>query len=459
MFIGREKEIQEIKELLNSDKMETTLIYGRRRVGKTAIITEASKDCNLIVIHYECKKVSIDVNLEMVTSLLINRLKLPQIKFDNFNAFFEYVFTLSETKKFALIIDEFSFLLEKDFAIESYLASAIDMHKEYSKIKLIISGSYVGLMQKMIEYGSHSYGRFNHILIIRPFDYYLSAKFYPNYSEEDKFIAYSVFGGLPYFNSLIDQNKSVEENIKNLVIKPDSILELELNQMILEETNRINNFNDAIRLIASGKTKQSDIALCLKNYGLNDPKYLLNKMQDMDIVEKFTPINEKNNKKKTFFRFKDNFFAFYFKYIALSPYSTMRVKPDYFYKTFIENDFKNNYLPRKFEDLSREFLLRINLLGKINPPLMDVGTYFFNDKKQKLNRQFDVVTLDENGYVSYECKYSDNKIDNKVIEEEIRQSKHLEIEFYKLGFISKNGFDKDVDKEKYNLFTLADFYQ
>lgn len=459
MLIAREKEIKEIKDALHSIKMESVLIYGKRGVGKTSILLEAYKGTNLVVVHYECKRVSLQTNLELITELFVSQLKLPQIKFDNFNAFFEYVFSFSETRKFVLIIDEFSFLLEKDFAIESYLASAIDMHKEYSQIKLIISGSYVGLMEKMIEYGSHSYGRFNHILIIRPFDYYLSSKFYPKYSDEDKFIAYSVFGGLPYFNSLIDPKKSIEENIKNLIIKPDSILELELNQMILEEINCINNFNDAIRLIASGKTKRSDLFSCLKNYGLNDPKYLFNKMQDLDIVEKCTPINEKNNKKKTFFRFKDNFFAFYFKYIALSPFSAMRVRPVYFYKTFIEKDFKANYLPRKFEDLSREFLFRFNYLGKINPPLMDVGTYFYDDKKLKINRQFDVVTLDENGYISYECKYSNRKVDNKVIEEEIRQSKDLEIEFYKLGFISKSGFDKEVDKVKYNLFTLADFYK
>ena len=459
MFVGRNTEINELKNMLTTTKMEAALIYGRRRVGKTAIINEAIKGYSGTIVHYECKKVSLESNLQMLSTLLVNQLGLANISFKDFNSFFEFVFALSETRQFVLIIDEFSFLLEKDFAIESYLASAIDLHKEKSLLKLIISGSYVGLMQKMIEYHSHCYGRFNHIFIIRPFDYYQAANFYPNYSDEDKLIAYSVFGGLPYFNSLIDSSLPIEENIKKLIVKPDSILETELNQMILEETSRIANFNDAINLIARGKLKQSDLIACLKNYDKSDPKYLLNKMQAMDIIEKYTPINDKNNKKQTFFRFKDNFFAFYYRYIGLSPYSTMRINPDYFYKRFIEQDFKTSYLSHKFEDISREFLLRINFLGKIEPPIMDIGTYFYNDRKNKINREFDVVTLDEKGYISYECKFSDKNINNKIINEEINQTKNLNLTFYKLGFIAKKGFEKDVDAKKYNCFTLADFYK
>ena len=139
---------------------------------------------------------------------------------------------LSKTKSFVLVIDEFTFLLEKDFAIESFLASAIDKYKEESLMKLVISGSYVGLIEKMTKYGSHSYVRFNHILFIRPFDYYYSSLFYKNYSNEDKLIAYAVFGGLPYFNSLINPKISIIENIKNLIIQRDSILEYELKQWI-----------------------------------------------------------------------------------------------------------------------------------------------------------------------------------------------------------------------------------
>ena len=79
--------------------------------------------------------------------------------------------------------------------------------------------------------------------------------------------------------------------------------------------------------------------------------------------------------------------------------------------------------------------------------------------KNKINREFDVVTKDSKGYISYECKYTNSPITNKIIEEKIKQTQNLDIHFYKLGFISKSGFAADVDKEKYNCFNLSYFYK
>ena len=157
MFVERKEEVKELKRMLETSKMEATLIYGRKHVGKTTLIREAIKDYDGVVIHYECKRVPLETNLKMLASLFAKTLNLGNIQFEDFGSFFDFAFTLSETKKFVLIIDEFTFLLEKDFSIESFLASAIDMHKEDSQMKLIISGSYVGLIEKMLEYGSHSY--------------------------------------------------------------------------------------------------------------------------------------------------------------------------------------------------------------------------------------------------------------------------------------------------------------
>lgn len=91
---------------------------------------------------------------------------------------------------------------------------------------------------------------------------------------------------------------------------------------------------------------------------------------------------------------------------------------------------------------------------------MDIGTYSFNDKTKKINRQFDLVTLDEKGYIAYECKYKTSPIDYRVVNEETRQTASLEsMTFYKLGFISKSGFTDDIDRTKYNCFSLSDFYE
>ena len=458
MFIGRSEEIKEIREALDSSNFEAIILYGRRRIGKTEIIKEAIKDTKMPIVNYECKKTSTNYNLDMLTQVLVETFNYGPLKFDSYDLLFDFVFKESLKKEYILIIDEFSFLLEEDFSIESSLARSIDKYKNESKLKLIISGSYVDMMTKMIEYGSHSYGRFNHILLIRPFDYYLSSFFYPNYSAEDKIKMFSVFGGVPYFNSFIDPKKSADENIINLIVKKDAILEHEIEEMILSETNKINLLNDLIAIIGSGTTKYKDIVSKLNQYNGSRPDYLLNKLIDMNIIRKVTPINDKNNNKKMYYQFEDNLIHFYYKYIFSNPFSINRTDAKFFYQKFIKEDLEKEYIPKKFERISMDFLLKCNFKGIIKETIMDIGTYSFDDAKNKVNREFDVVTKDSKGYISYECKYSNSPITNAIIEEELKQTQSLDIHFYKLGFISKSGYDLDVDKEKYNCFSLSEFY-
>lgn len=458
MFIGRKEELQEIRKALNSEKSETILIYGRRRVGKSEIIKESLSDCNLPIVYFECKRSSPIVNLNNLTQVFTHTFSLSNLVFSSFDEFFNYAFQYSIDHKFVLAIDEFSFLLENDFSIESALAIAIDKYKNESKMKLIISGSYVTLMTKMIEFGSHCYGRFQHILLIKPFDYYMSSFFYPDYSNEDKIKMYSVFGGIPYFNSLIDSTKSADQNIIDLIVKEDSILEHEINEMILSETNKIELLNDLISIIGTGTTKYKDIVSRMNQYSNSRPDYLINKLIEMNMLKKVTPINQKNNTKKMRFEFSDNLIHFYYRYLFSNPYSINRRNKEFFFRNFIKSDLESFFIPHKFESISKEFLLKMNFTNRMNPILLDIGSYSFDDAKKKINREFDVVALDQKGYISYECKYTNEAITQKVIQEEEEQTKDLDIGFYKLGFISKRGFSSQVDKEKYNCFTLDDFY-
>ena len=459
MFIGRTNELNEIVDGLKTDRFESFLIYGRRRVGKTELINEGIKHSDAIIVSYECIKSTIKDNLVLFTNKLKNIFNDNYIHFDSFNELFTYVFNKSLTQNILLFIDEFSFLLEEDFSIESSLAVIIDRYKSKTKMKLFISGSYVSLIEKMIEYGSHSYGRYTHIMLIRPFDYYDSSLFYKDYSDEDKIMLYSVFGGIPYFNSLIDTNKSALDNILNLVVKRDSILEHEINEMVLAETNKITNMNVVVSLIARGINKYKDIYDNLSSMGISKPDYLLKKLLEMDIIKKVFPINEENNKKKVFYQFKDNLLNFYYRFIFYTPYQEFRTNPKFFYDNFIKEEFEKEYLPKLFEMISMEYLFRANINSLIKPIILKIGKYSFNDSQNKINREFDVVTLDKNGYVSYECKYTNSKIDSRIIVEEENQTKNLSINFYKLGFISKSGFSDDIDKKKYNCFNLNDFYK
>lgn len=460
MFLGRENELIELKEALNKSDFQSIFVYGRRRVGKTELISQALSQNKCRILSFEFRKTTLFGNLQLFVPYIKEFFNESNLSFNSFDNVFEYLFKKSTEEQFTLFLDEFSFLLSEDFSIESSLASAIDKYKSKSNLHLIVSGSYIGLMEKMISKESHSYGRFNHIILLHPFDYYTSSLFYPDYSPQDKIMLYSVFGGVPFFNSLIDTNKSALENIYDLVIKADSICEREINETILAETIKVPQLNELLLVIIKGKQKYSDILSDFASQGKGRPDYFIEKLIDLDFVSKHVPINEANNKKKIRYFIKDNLVDFYYRYLFIAKNKQLRYEPEFYYQNFIKDDFIKKYIPKKFESISKEFLFRMNFKGRINPPFFELGDYYYDNQKAGINCQLDIVTEDKNGYISYECKYTDSVVDINDVNEEVNQTNLLpNIKFYKLGFISKNGFSKDLDGKIYNLFSLLDFYK
>ena len=124
--------------------------------------------------------------------------------------------------------------------------------------------------------------------------------------------------------------------------------------------------------------------------------------------------------------------------------------------TLAANDFNNQFIPHVYEDISKQFLIIRNKLGLIKPAFSEIGTYYYDDANNKKNGQFDVVTLDNNGYIFYEVKFTNSLIGESILNEEVYQLKSLNINYYKLGFISKNC--SSLDKNIYNLYDLNDVY-
>ena len=455
MFIGREKELEELTEKINNDCFESILIYGRRRIGKTELIKEAIKSANSKVIYYECKRALFDDNLKDFNKVVNSALN-AEFSFDSFRKILKYIFELSKEQKLILIIDEFPFLIEENKTIVSDLRDFIDEYNSISKMKIILSGSLVEVMKSLNDGASETYGRFTSIIPLEPFDYLGASKFYSNYKDEEKIFMYSIFGGVPFFNKLIDSEKTPLENLKCLLLEKNSILKLEVENTIMSEINKISLANSVLNIFSEGSTKYSHVVKKItinKNAKIN-PDYIFKKLINLEIIEKVAPINDANNKKRTFYRFKDNLMEFYC-YKNANSYLSV----DDFYEEFVKEDLMNKYLPYKFESISKEFLIRANKVHKINPLFYDIGTYSCNDEKHKINRQFDLVTKDKNGYIYYECKYKNKPISRSVVREEEHQILNSGLNVYKLGFISKSEFDEGVEKDKYNLFTLDDFYK
>ncbi len=176
----------------------------------------------------------------------------------------------------------------------------------------------------------------------------------------------------------------------------------------------------------------------------------------MDVLEKMNPIND-DSEKKAYYEITERLSLFYYKYIFRKNSYFKSMPPDLFFDEFVRDDFYGKHVPLEFERISKQYFEILNKRHAIRPILYKIGKYYYDDPKNKVNGEFDVVTLSKDGYDFYEVKFTDSRLNDFVIKEELRQLKKLGIEYNKLGFISKSGFDVK-ENDGYKLISLDDIY-
>lgn len=456
-FIGRIEELKKLSKIINSENFTAALIFGRCRVGKSELVKYSLKENKELKIYYECKEVSEKSNVQGLSDILSEELNLPQLKFEDIESILKYVFKLLITKKMILVLDEYSYLKKTINGIDSILQSLIDKYKDNSKLTLIILGSYVDIMKSLLLHSNPLYGRIDLTIELKPMDYYDSSLFYPNFSSEDKIKIYSVFGGIPYYNRLIDDSKSVKENIIELISSNGARLENEVSMYLNSEISKIVNANEVFEALSKGYCKYSDILS--QSHVSSGPTLIdvLDKLIRMGVVVKISPINDSNNKKKFGYYISDNLSLFYYRYIFKYLSQMKIMNADSFYSKYIEQDFEQQYVPHVFETICMQYLIRKNKKGEINPIFEKIGKYYYDDPKEHANGEFDVVTQDEKGYVFYEAKFRKNPINASIIENEIKQVKSTGLNCYKYVFISKSGFQFE-NNENVDFIDLDNLY-
>ena len=457
-FIGREEQLKRLDRVINTDELTFSLIYGRRRVGKSELVKQAVKRNNVKSFYYECKQVSEAGNAAGLGEIVSEIMGLPKLGFSDIEAVLKYIFELSVKEKIILVLDEYPYLRENIKGMDSILQSLVDKYKDTSKITLIILGSYVEVMRSLLEHSNPLYGRVDLTIDLKQMDYYESAYFYPNFSVEDKVRIYSGFGGIPYYNRLIDDSKSVKDNIIELIASSGARLENEVSMYLNAEISKITNANEVFEALSRGYTRYSDILS--QSHVSSGPTLVdvLDKLMRMEVVVKTAPINDGNNKKKAGYYISDNLSLFYYKYIFKYSSQLKILDSNIFYDKYILKDFEEQYVPHIFERICTQFLIRQNKSGLINPVFEKIGKYYYDNPKEHRNGEFDVVTEDSLGYVFYEAKFRKDIITDKIIDEEIKQVNMTGLNCYKYVFISRSGFSC-TPKDNVELIDLKQLFE
>ena len=457
-FIGRHEELARLRRKLSSDRSESILVYGRRRVGKSELIREAIRGEDCLAVQYVCRKASYEENFSGLARAAAEALGEPFLSFRDLASLLEFLYRRARTQRIVLFIDEYPFLRDGNESVDSEFQIAIDRWQHESRLKVILCGSYMDTMQKIIEGNAPLFGRFSEILKLAPFDYYDAGQFFPNPTHEENFFLYSVLGGIPFYLLQVRENLTPEENLEELLIPEGSLLENEIRLQLALELSKEENANYVLEKIAAGIGKYSDIAENFPGKSSNAVGHTLEKLLGMDLIEKDSPINAPANKRLQRYVISDALLDLYYSYLFRESTARSVLPAREFYRLKLKERIETEYLPRRFEVAAREFLVRRNREGKMEPPFFRVGRFVWNDRKRHLNGEFDCVTEDEKGLISYECKYRKKPLDMAVVREEEEQARKLGLGFRRFGFFSRSGFF-GVDPSIYPSFTLDDMYR
>lgn len=178
MFIGRDKELRALDRLYKSDKFEFTVIYGRRRVGKTALINHFIDDKKSI--YFMGVESNEKQNLENLSKSIMEYSNGIQTDtyFASYQVALEYVFKLAEKERVVLTIDEYPYVARGSKSLASTLQLLLDKYKDTSKLMLILCGSSMSDMEDhVLAYKSPLYGRRTAHMKIMPFDFEESCRY------------------------------------------------------------------------------------------------------------------------------------------------------------------------------------------------------------------------------------------------------------------------------------------
>ena len=459
MFIGREREVAALDRLYESNKFEFAVIYGRRRVGKTALINHFID--NKEAIYFMGVESNEKQNLENFSKSIIEYSSgiEAETSFLSFQAALEYVFKLAEKKRLILAIDEYPYVARSSKSLASTLQLLIDKYKDTSQLMLILCGSSMSYMEdEVLAYKSPLYGRRTAQMKIQPFSFEETCRCFKNFSDEDKALAYGIVGGTPQYLLQIDDRLSIEDNIKNTYLNPISFLYEEPTNLLKQEVREPAIYTAIITAIAVGASRMSDISNKVgedSNICANYLKSLIN----LGIVKKETPYGEKTSR-KSIYSIEDNMFRFWYRFVPNKNSVIMRGAADIVYRR-IEPQLSEN-MGAVFEEICKQYLWKLLLDGNSPVEFSELGRWWGNDPIEKKQTEIDIMgEQDKKTALFGECKWTNEKVDLGVLETLIKRSKLFSYINVHLFLFSKSGFTKGcIDKANelgnVSLVTYAD---
>ena len=443
-FVDRVSEIETLNNEYRKEEATFVVLYGRRRVGKTALINHFCEDKRTIYFLATEENESENRNaFKNLVAETFNNDLLAESSLNSWDPIFKVVATESKNERLVLVIDEFQYLGKANASFPSIMQKIWDTILSKSNIMLILCGSLINMMtSQVLNYNSPLYGRRTSQIKLKQIDFSYYHEFNEKLSLDEQIMRYAVTGGVPKYINIFQDEEDIYTAIKKNILSTNAFLYAEPEFLLQKEVSEIGSYFSILKTIAAGNHKLGKIAAALEVPQTKLTSYLKN-LIDLDIIEREVPITEENPEKSKMglYNIKDNFIAFWFKFVYPNKSLLESGRSD-FVEEKIRKNLIDNHVSYVYEDICRQ-----RTWDLLSDSLMfnRVGRWWGSK-----DVEIDIVAYDSNGkdILFGECKYSKNKKGISVLNALKDKSRDVKwnIENRKEYFViySKNGFSDEL---------------
>ena len=448
-FVDREQEMATLQREYDRDCSGLVVLYGRRRVGKTTLISEFIKNKKaLFFLASEESESQNRLAFQEKAADFLNSDLLKNVEVKSWDVLFRAIMDTHFDSKPVIVLDEFQYLGKSNPAFPSVFQRIWEEILKDRQVMVILCGSLISMMQSQtLAYDSPLYGRRTAQIRLKqiPFAYY--HQFFPDKSRKELIEMYAVTGGVPKYIELFSQSNDIYSAIEKCVLNRSGYLYDEPHFLLQQEVSEVGSYFSIIKAIAAGNTKLSSIAGVLEVKSTSLTKYLKT-LIDLDILEREVPVTEDSpeKSKKGLYKIKDNYLRFWFAFV----YPNMsfiesghgRIVMDKIRKSLVRN-----HIAFVYEDVCRERMWEMNAKGVWPFYFSKLGRYW--DSKEEI----DIAAIDPDGknLILGECKYWQEPVGVHVLRELEAKAKTVswKKEKRKTWFVlfSVNGFTEELRAE------------
>lgn len=421
-FIGRKHELTLLDEQFAKQEAALLILYGRRRVGKTRLLTHWLKQYEGEGLYWVAQPSSSQLQLRAFSQAIYNfanpdRPAPLEFSYATWEQALEQVAELATTRRFFLFIDEFTYLLMNDPSIAGVFQNGWDHLLKQRNLFLVLCGSHLGMMQRhTLAYQAPLYGRASAQLRLEPLPFGVSAEYFPNYDAAERVALYSIFGGIPAYWERVNQSLSISENIRLQLLTPNNLMQAEPRLLLQDFVREPDNYVAMLTAIANNYRTQKEIST-FTGLSQGHVSQYISTLNDAGFVERRVPVTAKVNARTGRYHIRDPYLRFYYRFLA-SRQAQLALNIQEPALAEVKRHLLDFIGTHTWEELCREWTMRAGANGTL-PFLVDqVGGLWTK------TAQIDVAGSNtmKKTLVLGECKWSPKVQGVDVLEKLVRQS-------------------------------------